>query len=481
MSDRLSTSLQESVLTVLCYDDVAGQQIANMIDSALFQGDYRVLAERAIEFWRKHKAAPKEHMPDLVGEILDDPKNKNTAETYGVVLNSMYETHACMNVRFVMSQLTNFIRIQRLKATIEESARKIHSKDELAVEEVEEIWSQLLKTREVGMDAGIRLNEIDRVLAHLEKQATEFSFGISALDTRYIVPRRGTLSNLHGAPGDGKTWFLVNTGKHALMAGKKVLHVTLEFDAEDVMQRYYQALFSCTDRAAERLTLTSFLRHSNSRLRDFGEYKITPEFSFESNTIKMELESRIMEILGIGLSENLIIKRWAPNRITPRDVEAFLDYLDANEHFLPDIILFDYPRLFKIDMRNPRLSIGEQFVNTRALLVERDMAGVSVHQFSKEGARAEMRDMTHGSEAWDVNQTCDIVMSLSKTKSEKDYGLARILVDKARKARDAFQILITQSYDIGQFCLDSMILDPNYKKIFDRMDGGDEEEQEDDE
>jgi hypothetical protein len=54
-------SLQENLLTLLFHYDKAGKKVADAIDPNLFEGDYRVFAERAIEYWKKYQKAPQQH------------------------------------------------------------------------------------------------------------------------------------------------------------------------------------------------------------------------------------------------------------------------------------------------------------------------------------------------------------------------------------------------------------------------------------
>src|ERR1700674_5231917 len=44
--EPLGMTLQESILTLLCYDDEHCKMIANVLDINLMEGDYKVLAER---------------------------------------------------------------------------------------------------------------------------------------------------------------------------------------------------------------------------------------------------------------------------------------------------------------------------------------------------------------------------------------------------------------------------------------------------
>lgn len=58
-------------------------------------------------------------------------------------------------------------------------------------------------------------------------------------------------------------------------------------------------------------------------------------------------------------------------------------------------------------------------------------------------------------EDWSKIGTSDVVCTMSQTLDEKEIGLMRILVAKARRKKDKWIALITQNYETGQFCLDS--------------------------
>ena len=49
----------------------------------------------------------------------------------------------------------------------------------------------------------------------------------------------------------------------------------------------------------------------------------------------------------------------------------------------------------------------------------------------------------------------DVVITYNQTDAEKQLGLARLYVAKARMEEDRFIILVSQNYALGQFCLGS--------------------------
>jgi hypothetical protein len=80
-------------------------------------------------------------------------------------------------------------------------------------------------------------------------------------------------------------------------------------------------------------------------------------------------------------------------------------------------------------------------------------------------------------EDWSLGGTADTICTISRTQDEKDNGLARILVDKARMTRDSWLALISQSYATGQFALDSVYFSKYIAEEVDRITGTDNEDE----
>ena len=79
-------------------------------------------------------------------------------------------------------------------------------------------------------------------------------------------------------------------------------------------------------------------------------------------------------------------------------------------------------------------------------------------------------------EDWSKIATADNVLTYSQTKYERPLGLARLFVSNGRNDEDKFEILILQSYAIGQFCLDSTYMYNQYWAKINKL--ADEEETE---
>lgn len=471
--ERLHSTLQENLVTVLAYDDAQGGIVANLLDINLMEGDYRLVAERCIDYWRRYKEAPKDHTADMFADILDDKLNRR-ARSIKRILTGIVHLSESVNTRYVINQLRTFTRMQRIKSAVIESAEKLNSRQHLAVEEVEEIWNELLRQREISFEPGLRLTDIDAVLEELSRAELDFHTGIKEFDMHGIVPARGKLFVLLGAPGRGKSWAAVHLGCQALYDRKRVLHVTLEMSEEQVVGRYYQSLFSVSKRKGP-VEITK-IESEDGVMSDMTREGVKPSFVMQSDFVAMNLHNHV-DRMG-KRANNLIVKQFPPNQMSISMLEAYLDTLEKVEGFIPDMVIVDYLGITKTDAKNLRVSLGRNAVGLRSIAIERNMALVAMHQVSKAGAMASNVRSTHISEDFSIVMHADIIISYSCTELEAQFGLGRLWVDKARSDADRFGVIITQSYSIGQFVLDSYPLQSNYKRLFEQLAGMSDDDEE---
>jgi intein/homing endonuclease len=274
------------------------------------------------------------------------------------------------------------------------------------------------------------------------------------------------------------TWFLVHVGRHAIMQRKKVVHITLELTAEETLQRYYQNFFSVPKRQLKDLEVTSFRFDDNGRIEGFDFDEARPEFTFASQYISDELATRIAHF-GQKMANIRVIK-FPMRSLTVNGIRAYLDTLEVVDKFIPDMLILDYVGVMKTDDRNHRISLGRVFEDFKGLCDERNVAGIGVQQVSKVGATSENVSHTHVAEDWSLTNTADQILTYTCTNHEFKYGLARLFAAKARSEEDKFGVLLTQNYKIGQFCLDSHLLDPKYYELLDKLKKDDDEDEDDD-
>ncbi len=161
----------------------------------------------------------------------------------------------------------------------------------------------------------------------------------------------------------------------------------------------------------------------------------------------------------------LVIKAFPSGTLTVSHLEAYLDYLEQEHKFQPNVLIVDYPDLMAQDAKNYRISLGRTFVDLRGMFVDRNIAGFCPTQGNRSSLRAEKVRSDMVSEDITKVNTADIVLTYSRTEEEEQRGLGRLYVAHARNARDGATVILTQSYATGQFVLDSALMQSAYWEI----------------
>lgn len=477
MQDRMPGSLQENILTLLVHSEEYGRQLAHIIDPTLFEGDYRVFGERAIDYWRRYSRPPGPHMPDLLSDVLESGKNDPRAAHYRAIIAEMLRLAESINGPYTVDRARGWVFRRRLQAGIFEFSKKLVAQEEMTEAEARVAVADLVRTRDIAYRRGVTLNDTDALIDFLRVQSTEFSMGIPELDARNIGPMRGAVMLLLAPTGVGKSWGLIHVAKRALMQRKKVYYASLEMSEGEVLMRFYQSFFSVADRPLRDadgeplpFTVPTLEKDGRGRLVEITSEDVSPEFFFDSANLEDEVEVRrqLME----GKFANIEIKRYPTRQLTVAELRGDLDML-GDSGFVPDVLILDYIGIMTTDARDHRISLGRTFEDFRGLCAERNIAGVTAQQLNREAGKSARGGQANVAEDWSLAGTADVSISINATSAEKRRGLARLFVEKARRARDRFGMVITQSYDTGQFVIQSAPLDANYDQLSSMFLGGD--------
>ena len=302
---------------------------------------------------------------------------------------------------------------------------------------------------------------LSRIPMRIERKKSTFDSTRNFLNTNFTVTPIGE-GEYFGFSVDGdhlfllanfivthNSWWLTHCGKQALLHGKKVAHISLEMNDEQVGTRYLQSLYALTTRNIKNIK-TMKLRKE----RGF-DYTILPE---EDRCLK---EESVLEHIAERLNQehyidkNLWVKKFPTRSIGVNGIKAYLDSLEAHHDFIPDLLIIDYADLLKVDTDNYRHSLSAIYQDLHGLADERNIMLCTATQSNREGAQAKVMQDYHISEDFSKIHIADLVIMYSQTDAEKALGLARLNVTNARNEEDNFQILITQSYAIGQFALEA--------------------------
>lgn len=462
----LGKSLQENVLTLLVHSEQHGKIISRMAPASLFDGSYRIIAQRALGFWKEYDTAPAGHMSDLLDDILNDPKSRQR-DLMADILRMMTELAPTINTTFAIGELEKFIRLQGIKQGLYKMAECVQALQEHSIPEVEGLMAKMLREGDSKFDPGISCGDVSHLLVKLDDyNEREFRSGIQLLDRCHVVPGRGKLWVIIGIGGSGKSWCLVHLGRRALAIRKKVLYLSLELDEDEVQRRFFQSGFGLATREDElQAKLTGLKLDAEDRFLGFEPRDVSAPFSFNDPDIKAKLEKMLKQrIMGQKNFDNVRIKRFPMKDLTINELEVFLDDLKLRQEFEPDMLLLDYAELMRIDTKDYRLSLGNLFRELRGMAVKRNIALVTAHQSNREGASAKKVSSVNIAEDWSLQGTADFVLALTRTDEEAAQGLARLYVAKARDGRDKFSVVMEQDIVHGRFCGKSCLEPRDYLK-----------------
>jgi replicative DNA helicase len=229
--------------------------------------------------------------------------------------------------------------------------------------------------------------------------------GIPEIDKKELLnggSGKGELLCVVGGSGSGKSHFLTMIGANALRNGKNVLHYTFELSETAVGIRY------------------------DSNLCDIDSNEVMDR--------KDEVKSFYESNKNLG---RLFIKEYPTNTASIFTIRSHVERLDL-KGFKPDIIIIDYADIMRSTRQfdSLRHELKLVYEELRGLAMEYGIPIWTASQSNKEGANAEVIDMTNMSEAYGKAMICDFIISVSRRSHEKANGWGRLYVAKNRAGRD---------------------------------------------
>lgn len=453
---RLSGALQENILTLLCFNDSAAKLIRHTITPRLFESAvFKEVATHAIDFIDQFGSAIKEHLPDSLEHILKGD-DKRKATSYQKLVDNLFASSEAVNVEYVLAQLNAFVRQQTFKSALVEAVGLI---DEGNIDAAEVAMQRGLSAQAVSFESGTNFSDPAQMMGLTDDSEEEgFDLGIPELDQAGVIPRRKELMMLIAPRGRGKSWFMTHAMKMATLQRWRSVVISLEMSEKRYGARFLQSFFALSTRDAQ-VKMTRLVKDRDGYLQDVMQEQIEA-MVLKSPEAAKHLAQRVSR--RFARRPPLWIKQFPTKACTLSMIEAYLDGLERFHGFVPDCIGIDYPDLMQHDIKNKRLELGEIIEGIRGLGVKRNAAMIALSQPNAEGERATTITGNMASEDISKLATVDVMLTLNQTLAEKKLGLARIWVDKARNNKDKFATLITQAYDIGQFCTDSCRMSDDY-------------------
>jgi len=451
----LSGADEENCLIALCYSAENAATIASRVTADLFATrSYRHIASAALKYVERYHEPPKRHIYDLLEERLDQGKEGANLLR---ILEGMEEIAPKINEEFVIDNLDLFIEKQRLRRAYQAGLEALEKDD---IETARAVTQDVVRIP--ADQPGIWLHKPDEALRFLNKKEEDFfSSGVPTLDEMGVVPKRKTMFLIVAPAKAGKSFWLVEIGKHAIFHRKNVLHITLEMSSDETAMRYVQALEGLRRDDNENVKVSSF---TDDKYVPLDETDIKRPGVNDANRATIEQKLRT-----VGRRSRFYIKEFPTSMLSVAQLTAFLDRMEAQDKFKPDMLILDYGDLMSLDTGNLRIDTGAVFRQLRGIAVQRNMALVTATQGNRLSAHAKLVRGDMVAEDWSKIATADIVCTYSQTQFEREHNIARILVDSSRTTASRASVYISQAYAMGQFCLDSRLHSKDIGEALDEM------------
>ncbi len=205
--------------------------------------------------------------------------------------------------------------------------------------------------------------------------------------------------------GKGKSMVLTHFGASALLAGKNVLHVTLELDEKVIADRY--------DSRFSGIPLSSLYKCPR-RLR------------------------RKLQEVAAKFHSNLQIRYWPTSCLTFSMLRTYLRRMESSA-FYPDLILLDYADLMsKQELMNggsddrDYAAIGEIYRNLRGVAGEFNVPIWTATQANRSAIGKKHLDHSDIADSYQKSMISDVLIAFSQSDSEADRQVARFQLLKNR-------------------------------------------------
>lgn len=444
-------ALEEAVLSLLCYNsEIATLLVLKITESKFFSNQTnQKIAHVAIDYITKYGDAPKGQLEYL---LENDLARGEQGKLLRLTIETLLKQSTQLQPSFILEQLDLFIESRKLTQNLQGALELL---EEGELEQARDLVYKSQSTPQNGA-SGLWMRDPKQALKFLDRDENEdfFTSGVEVLDQMGFRPKRKTFVFIIGSAKKGKSWWLINVGKGALQHHKKVLHITLEISEETTARRYMQSIFSLTKYEAKQVKVPYFERDEQNNVTiQFRELEREGVFSK-----RKDLQDKLYEWFSCP---DWIIKEFPTGSLTAEHLELYLDSLEREKGFKPDITIVDYADLMKLDPASLRVETGQLYKNLRGIGVRRNMAVVSASQGNKEGEDAKVMRVTHVAEDWSKIGTADGVLTYSQTEDEYKLGLARLFVAATREEQGRYMVLVTQAYSIGQFAIDSTMMNAN--------------------
>ncbi len=396
---RFGKSFQEDLCHLVLFDRPFADQIFEVLDVNFLELKYlRVFVRKVIDYREKYKVHPTHKiMKSIIRTDLSEQPESIQIRIRDYYARVLASGSVPEESEYIKDVSLDFCKKQKLKEAL------IKSVDLIKKSSFDEVSSLINDAINLGTDNDFGYDYIKDFEKRFEvKTRHPASTGWSEIDNICKGGLgKGELGVVIAPTGAGKSMVLAHLGSRAVLAGKNVVHYTLELADHVVASRY--------DSAITGISLG------------------------ESKAFKEKIYEEIQEVPG-----HLIVKEYPTRSATVQTIKSHIEKLVARGR-KPDMIIVDYADLIKpISFRKDekRHQLETIYEELRGIAQATECPLWTASQTNRSGLNAEVITMESISEAFNKCFVADFIFSVSRTIKDKSVNGGRVFVAKNRNGPD---------------------------------------------
>lgn len=391
-------SFQEGLVKLILKDKKFSDQIKEVLEYDFFETiPLQIITKKIYDYRDKYKKHPN---VDVINTILNTELNNETEvrrEETKKLFNKIVE-YDVNNEEYIKEKALDFCKKQNFKKAIIKSSELMNQSS----------FDEIRKIVNESLSLGIDYDYGHRYIQDFEERyKTHFRGPISTgwIPLDEITGGglgKGELGIVIATSGAGKSFCLVHLGSNAYLQGKNVVYYTLELSQYVIGKRF--------DSCLTKIPLDSLKEHQSLVLE------------------------KIKEIKNPG---RLVVKEYPTRMASVETINNHIEKLKMRG-FKPDVILVDYADILKSlgKYKDKRLELEEIYQDLRALAQNQECTVWSASQTNRSAWNSELVDGDQISESFNKVFISDFIISLSRTKEDKQANQGRLYVIKNRFGRD---------------------------------------------
>lgn len=442
--DDLSPHIQDSIafLSIMSTEFLRLTRAA--VKPNIFSSEVVSLVVKACyAYYDLTKQAPGDHICDALNDSLrgHSQEKRELAFTF---LERVSEMKA-PNVDYVISKVSKFVKTREFELAALEFVKLVDRQEFTSAEQL--MFTALragVAKENIGCDYFVDFGSMKR-----QEDFYLMKTGITELDRIRVGFKRKELVCILGGYKGKKSFACHHFGKTALLHGLNVLHVSHENEQEEVEERYDRMSGSLTGWDKQNCAEVGVYVYDKPSGKVHVDMIRRPNIT---DIFARKAARRALQRFG----GRLIIRKFAMGACDMREFERLLDYLEAYESFVPDVIINDYPDIMKLDpTKQTRDALNDLYISHKRICDERNCLGFVPSQATREAIRSKRLRMKDFAEDIRKLANVDTALGVCQSDAQAEASVGTIYVVAARKGEMDRGCNYVQNLDIGQFCTDS--------------------------